>query len=74
VQGERRRKSVRGCVISGDVAVLNLKIVKKGEQVGCTVVTGAPKETESNRISHMSEGACGAQPEDKKGEPVGHTL
>ncbi len=30
--GERRRKSVRGCVISSDLSVLNLKIVKKGEQ------------------------------------------
>mmetsp|Transcript_32455 Transcript_32455/g.70174 ORF Transcript_32455/g.70174 Transcript_32455/m.70174 type:complete len:252 (+) Transcript_32455:16-771(+) len=31
-KGERRRKSVRGCIISGDLSVLNLKIVKKGEQ------------------------------------------
>lgn len=31
--GERRRKSVRGCVISPDIAVLNLVIVKKGDQV-----------------------------------------
>lgn len=30
--GERRRKSVRGCIISADLSVLNLKIVKKGEQ------------------------------------------
>ncbi len=29
--GERRRKSVRGCIISADLSVLNLKIVKKGE-------------------------------------------
>ncbi len=29
--GERRRKSVRGCIISSDLSVLNLKIVKKGE-------------------------------------------
>lgn len=28
--GERRRKSVRGCIISGDLSVLNLVIVKKG--------------------------------------------
>jgi small subunit ribosomal protein S6e len=27
--GERRRKSVRGCVVSPDLAVLNLVIVKK---------------------------------------------
>jgi len=30
-KGERRRKSVRGCIISGDLSVLNLKIVKKGD-------------------------------------------
>ncbi|MEW5313462.1 MAG: hypothetical protein WDW38_005028 [Sanguina aurantia] len=29
--GERRRKSVRGCIVSQDLAVLNLVIVKKGE-------------------------------------------
>jgi len=30
--GERRRKSVRGCIVSQEIAVLNLVIVKKGEQ------------------------------------------
>lgn len=30
--GERRRKSVRGCIVSQDLSVLNLVIVKKGEQ------------------------------------------
>lgn len=30
--GERRRKSVRGCIVSGDLSVLNLVIVKKGEK------------------------------------------
>lgn len=30
--GERRRKGVRGCIVSPDLAVLNLVIVKKGEQ------------------------------------------
>eukprot|EP00252_Welwitschia_mirabilis_P008396 TRINITY_DN201_c0_g1_i2.p1 TRINITY_DN201_c0_g1~~TRINITY_DN201_c0_g1_i2.p1 ORF type:complete len:252 (-),score=46.07 TRINITY_DN201_c0_g1_i2:220-975(-) len=29
--GERRRKSVRGCIVSPDLSVLNLTIVKKGE-------------------------------------------
>ncbi|GLJ49778.1 hypothetical protein SUGI_1057140 [Cryptomeria japonica] len=29
--GERRRKSVRGCIVSLDLSVLNLVIVKKGE-------------------------------------------
>jgi len=30
-KGERRRKSVRGCIVSSDIAVLNLVIVKQGE-------------------------------------------
>ena len=30
--GERRRKSVRGCIISQEISVLNLLIVKKGAQ------------------------------------------
>ena len=30
-QGERKRKSVRGCIVDGNLAVLNLAIVKKGE-------------------------------------------
>ncbi len=29
-KGERRRKSVRGCIVSPDLSVLNLVIVKKG--------------------------------------------
>lgn len=30
-KGERKRKSVRGCIVSSDIQVLNLVIVKKGE-------------------------------------------
>jgi len=30
--GERRRKSVRGCIVDGNLSVLSLVIVKKGEQ------------------------------------------
>jgi len=30
--GERRRKSVRGCIVSGDIAVVNMVITKKGEK------------------------------------------
>jgi len=30
-KGERKRKSVRGCIVGPDLAVLNLVIVKKGE-------------------------------------------
>jgi len=36
--GERKRKSVRGCIVGADIAVLNLVILKKGdaEIEGCT--------------------------------------
>jgi len=30
--GERKRKSVRGCIVGADIAVLSLAIVKKGEK------------------------------------------
>jgi len=30
--GERKRKSVRGCIVDGNLSVLSLMIVKKGEQ------------------------------------------
>lgn len=30
-RGERKRRSVRGCVVSSDLSVLNLVVVKKGE-------------------------------------------
>mmetsp|Transcript_28166 Transcript_28166/g.38728 ORF Transcript_28166/g.38728 Transcript_28166/m.38728 type:complete len:243 (+) Transcript_28166:74-802(+) len=30
--GERKRKSVRGCIVGADIAVLNLVITKKGDQ------------------------------------------
>lgn len=30
--GERRRKSVRGCIVGPDIAVLSLVIVKKGDE------------------------------------------
>jgi len=30
-RGERKRKSVRGCIVSSDLSVLNLVIVKKGD-------------------------------------------
>jgi len=31
-RGERKRKSVRGCIVSSDLSVLHLVIVKKGDQ------------------------------------------
>lgn len=32
-QGERKRKSVRGCIVSNDIAVLNLVVTQTGETV-----------------------------------------
>ncbi|GMF56762.1 unnamed protein product [[Candida] boidinii] len=38
--GERKRKSIRGCIVGNDLAVLSLVVVKQGEQeiegVGCS--------------------------------------
>mmetsp|Transcript_42927 Transcript_42927/g.167827 ORF Transcript_42927/g.167827 Transcript_42927/m.167827 type:complete len:155 (-) Transcript_42927:453-917(-) len=33
-KGERRRRSVRGCIVSHEISVLHLAIVKKGKEVG----------------------------------------
>jgi len=30
--GERKRKSVRGCIVSGEISVLAVTIIKQGEQ------------------------------------------
>jgi ribosomal protein S6E (S10) len=32
-KGERKRKSTRGCIVSSEMSVVNLVVVKKGEQV-----------------------------------------
>eukprot|EP00455_Lapot_gusevi_P025766 TRINITY_DN271_c0_g1_i1.p2 TRINITY_DN271_c0_g1~~TRINITY_DN271_c0_g1_i1.p2 ORF type:complete len:167 (+),score=63.65 TRINITY_DN271_c0_g1_i1:236-736(+) len=31
-KGERKRKSVRGCIVSSDMSIVNLVVAKKGEQ------------------------------------------
>jgi len=31
-RGERKRKSVRGCIVSSDLSILNLVVIKKGEK------------------------------------------
>ena len=46
--GERRRKSVRGCIVGNDLATLNLVIVKTGE----TPLVGLTDEA-SNRPSRL---------------------
>ena len=35
--GERRRKSVRGCIVDAQLSVLNLVIIKKGALLSSTV-------------------------------------
>ena len=36
--GERKRKSVRGCIVDANLSVLNLVIIKKGAWPTCEVV------------------------------------
>ncbi|KAI7864883.1 ribosomal protein S6e-domain-containing protein [Spinellus fusiger] len=52
--GERKRKSVRGCIVGSDLAVLSLVVVKQGEQEipGLTDVT-VPKRLGPKRASKI---------------------
>jgi small subunit ribosomal protein S6e len=52
--GERRRKSVRGCIVAGDIACLNAVIVKVGDKPieGVTDVT-APRRLGPKRASKI---------------------
>ena len=52
--GERKRKSVRGCIVGSDLAVLNLVVVKKGDNdvVGLTDVA-SPKRLGPKRASKI---------------------
>merc|ERR1711879_115336 len=45
-KGERKRKSVRGCIVSTEIAVLNLVIVKKGD----TELPGLTDEDKPRRL------------------------
>jgi len=53
-KGERKRKSVRGCIVAGDLAVLSLVIVKQGEGEipGLTDIT-TPKRLGPKRASKI---------------------
>jgi len=53
-RGERKRKSVRGCIVSSDLSVLNLVVVKKGdaEIEGLTDIT-KPKRLGPKRASNI---------------------
>lgn len=52
--GERRRKSVRGCIVGPDITVLSLVVVKQGEQdiPGLTDTTH-PKRLGPKRANHI---------------------
>lgn len=52
--GERKRKSVRGCIVNQDLSVLALAIVKQGEQdiEGLTDTT-TPKRLGPKRANHI---------------------
>ena len=52
--GERKRKSVRGCIVSSDLSVLNLVVVKKGDAdiAGLTDVT-VPKRLGPKRANKI---------------------
>jgi len=52
--GERRRKSVRGCIVGPDLSVLSLAIVKQGEKdiLGLTDVS-VPKRLGPKRANHI---------------------
>ena len=60
--GERKRKSVRGCIVGPDIAVLSLVIVKQGEQEipGLTDVVlpkrlGPKRATKIRRMFNLSK-------------------
>jgi len=52
--GERKRKSVRGCIVSSELSVLNLSVIKKGENeiAGLTDVN-KPRRHGPKRASHI---------------------
>merc|ERR1712093_276940 len=61
--GEMKRKSVRGCIVSHDLSVLNLVVVKKGEQQipGLTdeekpIRLGPKRVSKIRKLFNLSEG------------------
>ncbi|CAG8779485.1 17308_t:CDS:2, partial [Acaulospora morrowiae] len=54
--GERKRKSVRGCIVGSDLAVLSLVLVKKGEQdIPGLTDNAVPKRLGPKRASKIRE-------------------
>ena len=54
--GERRRKTVRGCIVSNELAVLNLMIVKKGMSASEHVPDA--RAGPWNALLHCGVGSC----------------
>jgi len=53
-RGERKRKSVRGCIVGPDLAVLNLVVVKKGEGEVAGLTDGSiPKRLGPKRANNI---------------------
>jgi len=53
-EGERKRKSVRGCIVSGDLSVLNLVVLKKGEkEIAGLTDTVKPRRHAPKRASNI---------------------
>jgi len=53
-KGERKRKSVRGCIVSGDLSVVNLVVVKKGDQeIPGLTDTSKPRRLGPKRASRI---------------------
>ena len=52
-KGERRRKSVRGCIISPEIGVLNLTIVKEGQPISGLTGLNEKKSFGSKRASKI---------------------
>merc|ERR1711970_1236973 len=63
--GEMKRKSVRGCIVSQDLSVLNLVLVKKGEQElagitdqssGANIRLGPKRASKIRKLFNLEEG------------------
>ena len=50
--GERKKKSVRGCIVASDISILNLVVVQKGEGE----IEGLTDEQRRGRIAEIARG------------------
>uniref|UniRef100_A0A803SQ85 Small ribosomal subunit protein eS6 n=1 Tax=Anolis carolinensis TaxID=28377 RepID=A0A803SQ85_ANOCA len=53
--GERKRKSVRGCIVDANLSVLNLVIIKKGEKDPGLTDTTVPRRLGPKRASKIQK-------------------